>query len=388
MDRILFVTPVSPFDGRSGAEQRSALMLDALSGLATVDVVWLTPGEETVLVLSDVEGIRCVKASLHGADGLAFRFSPKADFTKQLEKLLEHSLDEYSLIVGRYVWGLCQLKVPPLVRTLVDLDDYRFRLSNHYGWSLSCIAERSRKMIGHVLSRRTLSRFSGAFVASTRDLMEASASATLPVCYLPNVASSRVSAPSVHPVGKRVLFVGSLWYGPNVQGVEWLLRKVWPRVREKVHGATLLLVGAAPLEVRNCWERIEGVSAPGFVDDLATAYAQSSVVVVPIQAGGGSNIKVLEALQYKRPCVVSSFVASAFEPHLQPRVHFRVADTISQFVDEICEVLESTQFEVDVELARQGHEAVLASFLPESFIDTVRSFAAELPLEHLRDAAL
>lgn len=352
-------------------------MLAALSGLATVDVLCLSPGAETALKINDVAGVRCVSASLRGSDGILFRLTPKIDFTERLEALLGHSLGAYDLIVGRYAWGLCQIRIPPSVRTLVDLDDYRFRFSSHYGWSVASVAERSRKWLGHLMVRRTLKHFSGAFVASMRDFAEISKSSQLPACFLPNVAPVTLALPSPQPVSEQILFVGSLWYGPNAQGIEWMLSKVWPRVRKKFPKASLLLVGAASLQARSKWERVDGVKAPGFVDDLATAYARSMMVVVPIQSGGGSNIKVLEALQYEKPCVVSSFVASAFAPHLHPGVHFRVADTASQFVEEISEVLNRANLEVEVERIRRGHEVVMEHFLPGSFVATVRGFAGD-----------
>ncbi|MDO9504990.1 glycosyltransferase [Hydrogenophaga sp.] len=378
MNRILLVSPVSPFDEKSGASQRSALMLKALEGLAKVDVLCLRPGTETNLVLHAVEGARFIEASLSGADGILWRFSPKIEFTKQLEALLGHPLGGFDLIVGRYAWGLCQLDIPSSVRTLVDLDDYRFRFSRLYERSPANVAERLRKWLGHALAKRNLRRFTGAFVASMRDFDEISASSQLPACFLPNVAPAIPPASSMLPVDGQVLFVGSLWYGPNVQGVGWFLRHVWPSVRVRFPKARFLLVGAASQEARSRWESIDGVRAPGFVDDLSATYAESMVAVVPIQSGGGSNIKVLEALRLGRPCVVSSFVASAFSPHLQPGVHFRTAETAPRFVEEICEILGGTNVEIEATRRQRGYEAVAEHFCPDSFVVTVRAFVGQV----------
>lgn len=352
-------------------------MLKALGGLATVDVLCLRPGAETTLVLNTIGEGRFIEASLSGADAILLRFSPKIEFTKRLEALLGHSLGVFNLIVGRYAWGLCQLDIPPSVRTFVDLDDYRFRFSRLYGWSLVSVADRSRKWLGHALAKRNLKRFTGAFVASMRDFEEISESSQLPACFLPNVAPVAHTVYAACPMHEQILFVGSLWYGPNVQGVGWFLRQVWPGVRARFPKARFLLVGSASQETRRRWESIEGVEAPGFVDDLPAAYAQSMVAVVPVQSGGGSNIKVLEALRLGRPCVVSSFVASAFSPHLQPGVHFREAETALQFVEEVCEILGGTNVELEEARRLRGYEAVEEHFCQDCFVATVRAFVGQ-----------
>lgn len=353
-------------------------MLTALRSLATVDVLCVSPGAQTAMSLSNHGDVRCVTATLSKADGFLFRLTPKKDFTEQLEQLLGSSLNVYSVIVGRYVWGICQLSISPKIKTLVDLDDYRFRFSDQYGWSVKSAIERMKKIVGHALLRRSLHRFSGAFVASSRDLIEISQSSDLQTCFLPNVAPHPAEEKSVQTVAGQVLFVGSLWYGPNAHGVNWLLREVWPIVRSKVNNAKLILVGSVSKEARSLWGVHTGVQVAGFVDDLALTYAHSSVVVVPIQAGGGSNIKVLEALFHKRPCVVSTFVSSAFEPHLQPVVHFRAAETPTQFAEQICEVLQQESREIEEARIRRAYEVVKSTFVPVVFHSAVRQFALEV----------
>ena len=59
------------------------------------------------------------------------------------------------------------------------------------------------------------------------------------------------------------------------------------------------MIGAASPEIRSRWEKNAGVTAPGFVDNLDAVYGAAALVIVPIHVGGGSNIKVLEALELK-----------------------------------------------------------------------------------------
>jgi glycosyltransferase involved in cell wall biosynthesis len=95
----------------------------------------------------------------------------------------------------------------------------------------------------------------------------------------------------------RLLFVGSLNYEPNAQGLEWFAHEVAPRVRERL---------AIAIEVVGPGRRgpeLPGVTYLGRVDDVGAAYARAHAAVVPLRAGAGSRLKVVEALARGVPLV-------------------------------------------------------------------------------------
>jgi glycosyltransferase involved in cell wall biosynthesis len=167
------------------------------------------------------------------------------------------------------------------------------------------------------------------------------------------------------------LFVGSLWYGPNAQGIEWLLKDVWPSVVLQVPSATLSLVGAAPSKVREMWQSHLGVFAPGYVDDIGQAYANADLVVVPVLCGAGSNIKVLEALAHNRPCLITQFCYGAFENDLVADTDVLVAKDAKDFIKKMVECLRDPV--ASAALAAHGHATVLTTFNESAFQATVRS---------------
>jgi glycosyltransferase involved in cell wall biosynthesis len=95
----------------------------------------------------------------------------------------------------------------------------------------------------------------------------------------------------------RLLFVGSLNYEPNAQGLEWFVREVAPRVRERVR-IEIQVVGPG-----RRGPELPGVDYLGRVDDLRPVYAQAHASVVPLRAGAGSRLKVVEALARGVPLV-------------------------------------------------------------------------------------
>ncbi len=112
-----------------------------------------------------------------------------------------------------------------------------------------------------------------------------------------------LSEPAGPPAGPgpgeplRLLFVGSLNYEPNAQGLEWFAHEVAPRVRERL---------AIAIEVVGPGRRgpeLPGVTYLGRVDDVGAAYARAHAAVVPLRAGAGSRLKVVEALARGVPLV-------------------------------------------------------------------------------------
>jgi glycosyltransferase involved in cell wall biosynthesis len=105
----------------------------------------------------------------------------------------------------------------------------------------------------------------------------------------------------------RVLFFGAYHWAPNRDGLTRFLREGWAAVPAGHSGARLRVVGSGPLEaIREAATGLENVEIAGLVDDIAAEIAAAQVVVVPVWTGGGTRIKVLEAMAAARPIVGTS----------------------------------------------------------------------------------
>lgn len=92
------------------------------------------------------------------------------------------------------------------------------------------------------------------------------------------------------------VFWGRLDFGPNVQALEWFCRKVWPRVRARVPGATFTIFGFQPTApVHQLAREVPGVNLVPDLPDLRDEIARQAVVVLPFVSGGGIKNKLLEA---------------------------------------------------------------------------------------------
>ena len=117
----------------------------------------------------------------------------------------------------------------------------------------------------------------------------------------PTPRPSRRSDPSL-------LFVGNLTYAPNVEAARVLVEAVLPLLRRP---ARVSLVGA--IDARVAQLASDHVQVAGFVRDLGSIYASADVVVVPLQRGAGTRIKLLEAFAHGVPVIASPMAADGLE---------------------------------------------------------------------------
>ena len=304
---ILLVSPASPFAPQSGAQQRTALLYRALQNLGEVDVLLLEPTAGASRLTPPKPGILAHGLWHQRPLGIR-RFQPDLALDQALQAN-GIDLGKYRLIVSRYLNPISKLLIPPGVRTVVDLDDWGY----HYAPGALALAAKLKSAYAAWLAQRQLKRFDAFFFVSQRDQAH---HPELQSTLLPNIPFNPPAEPFPQTDSSTLLFVGSLWYAPNRDGIDRFLARCWPDIKAAQPQAKLLLVGAAPPAVRQAWERHPDVSATGFVDDLGEAYRHAAFTIAPIYSGGGTNIKILESLAYGRACATTPHGSNAFEPEL------------------------------------------------------------------------
>lgn len=102
---------------------------------------------------------------------------------------------------------------------------------------------------------------------------------------------------------ERVVFCGSMDWPPNADGMLCFLREVWPQIRRARPAARLHIVGRNPGPALTRWHGRDGVEVSGTVPDVRPLVARAAVVVVPLNVGGGTRIKIFEAMALAKPVV-------------------------------------------------------------------------------------
>jgi glycosyltransferase involved in cell wall biosynthesis len=158
------------------------------------------------------------------------------------------------------------------------------------------------------LEHRVTARVDRTFVCSTRDAKHLSSTWRMKsVAAVPNA----VEIPDLteDPNSPTVAFVGALRYAPNAVAADYLVEKVWPRIRAAVPGATLQIAGSGADRTRSYHKHVDGVHFRGYVTDMAAFYAETAVVCCPIWSGGGTRLKIVEAAAFGRAVVSTVFGA-------------------------------------------------------------------------------
>lgn len=133
------------------------------------------------------------------------------------------------------------------------------------------------------------------------------------------------------PGSLNIMTLGTLHYPPNADGIRWFLQEVFPRVRSSVPEATLTIVGKNPPQdfLEAAARQPQVITVTGYVPDLAPYLEKSALMVVPVRAGGGMRVRILEAFSRGMPVVTTTVGLEGIDA--RPGEEVLVADTPEAF---------------------------------------------------------
>jgi sugar transferase (PEP-CTERM/EpsH1 system associated) len=136
-----------------------------------------------------------------------------------------------------------------------------------------------------------------------------------------------------------LVFTGKMDFRPNVDAVLWFYREVLPQIRRKVPDTHFYIVGQSPHRRVLRLADHPAVTVTGYVDDVRSYIAGACVYVVPLRIGGGTRLKVLEAMAMGKPIVSTSLGCEGFQG-LIPGRELSIADSPEDFAQRVIELLE------------------------------------------------
>jgi glycosyltransferase involved in cell wall biosynthesis len=156
-----------------------------------------------------------------------------------------------------------------------------------------------------------------------------------------------------------LVFVGSMDWLPNVDGVLYFAREVLPLVRRKRPDCTVAIVGRTPpANIRELAAQDARLQVTGTVPDIRPYLWGSSVSIVPLRIGGGTRLKIYEAMAAKIPVVSTTVGAEGLA--VNPPTDIRIGDTAAEFADRCLDLL--ADVEERARVARAAWEMVNANF--------------------------
>lgn len=383
---ILFVDEFNIFKPRFGAEQRSNLLLRACCKIAHVDVVLfkqygVTPDMENCQIVYENN----IDNNYTKWDGIKTRISLGYECFVAVNKKMQRvvsgllSVKNYDYIVVRYVpqavrYGLMKFAD----KLVIDIDDNPMigiinRLKSPVELTL-------RKKVGRLYQKFKLPFCKKAyenivksikipFVSNIEDIAVNESKCV----HLPNVPFTEpdVDYCDFSATPPRVIWVGLVHYPPNYLGLEHFFECIYPKVLSKIPGFEVIIVGKNDGYDVSKWQKLQGVSVKGFVEDLEAEYLSARAAIVPCYSGAGTNIKVLEAMRMKRPCITSEYGARGYDNYFEKNVDYLVCKDDDDFATSIIDMLENK--DKNHTISQNGFEKVSKHFSKEGFYKIVES---------------
>jgi len=352
--RILFVSMELPFPPDTGGRIRVFNLLRLLGRTHEVHLLSLTPSRdearcalETPAFLASLGTVQLpLRSKVGHVPGIARRlvaglpmdthFYAVPELRGKIARTLSHR--RFDIVQFEHSYMACHLgAVPPesSIRTVVDFVDIE---SSRLARSLR-VEGRPYWRLRHLLNWLPMQRWERhitrsadmCLVTSTVDMSSLVAHTGADnVLVVPNGVDCGALKPLEWQGTERdILFVGTFGYPPNVDGALYFAREVLPAVVNQVGDVRCTFVGATPPTALTRLAAEFPIRMTGRVDDVRPYYQRSAVCVVPLRAGGGTRLKILEAMALGRPVVSTSVGCEGLGA--TDGVNIMVADSPSDF---------------------------------------------------------
>lgn len=159
---------------------------------------------------------------------------------------------------------------------------------------------------------------------------------------------------------KSLLFIGGLDWYPNADAINFLLTQVWPKINERNPLLCLDIIGKNPSSlIKDLAGKYSNVKLHGFVNDIAPYYESAWLYVCPIKDGGGTKLKVLDAMANGVPLVAHPIAMEGIDAI--PGQHYYQASTAQDFVNVIFD-LYSKNSEAPEKIGANGKELIISKY--------------------------
>jgi glycosyltransferase involved in cell wall biosynthesis len=364
MKKILFLTPNFPFPPKDGFRNRVFNLIKNLSRYYDITVLsFIIKGEEKylndlklyaeVFTVGKDEGIVAKTKNL----GLSFvskkPYLALSDYSKVFENKLKIILkDGFNYV---FFEGLQMSQYVDPVRESVKILD----LHNPEHVILKNLHDKEKNAAKKSFMKTQLDKakeyelaqvkkFDKVFTVSKKDAYHVGMANFYNNFLVPNGCN-------IHDIEfifkQNLLYVGSLDYKPNEEGVLWFLNEILPQIKERFPSIVFYVIGRNPSDSIKKFES-ENVKILGYVEDIMPYYNRASIFVAPLLTPGGQRAKIINAMSFKK-CVVATSIA-ADSLGVEDNHTAVLADEPQQFVNKILGLLNNPQVTRDI--AEKGFE--------------------------------
>jgi polysaccharide biosynthesis protein PslH len=343
MKQVLLVCPEAPYPVLGGGAQRIASLIEYFTARnCAVDVLTFVPCQAPADVVRELlcvplppNGRSLPSRVMRNAGRLARGVPPLIDRLAGFDASIRAVLGSrrYDLAVLEHFWvapyvDLIRNYAERVWCDLHNIESRFFRTMAEASGPGAAWAHTRFARLSERLEAELLPKFDGCLVCSEDDARLVRDVRT--VVY-PNTIGWRER--SVAEKNESLVFSGNMEYQPNQQAVRWFHGSIWPKLRSRFPGLRWRLVGMNPEAVRHVVCGDPRIELTGAVEDAMSEIGKAQLAVVPLLAGSGTRIKILEAWA-AGTAVVSTTIGAEGLPGC-----LRIADSAEEFERAVAELL-------------------------------------------------
>lgn len=157
------------------------------------------------------------------------------------------------------------------------------------------------------------------------------------------------------PSGPHIIHIGTMYWQPNIDALTWFLEDIYPLIKAQVPDVRCTLIGSRPPESLIQHSRTDRtLTVTGYVEDPMPFMEDASMMIVPLLAGGGMRVKILNALSQGIPMVSTSIGCEGI--HVEHGKDILIADTAENFAVQCVRLL--TDYDLNARLSAAGRQTV------------------------------
>ena len=378
--RILFFTPHQIWPANSGARLRNFYLATSLARRCSVTLVQILQPDEAIVepansqLFDQVITARKSRSytagklikGLTGPLPLTVLNYSSPDVTQRLSTLLAAKPFDIVQLESSHLFSYLEIfrSLPDPPAVLLDWHNIESELMYRYasetpGLAKKLVARRTAGLLRQV-EGQLLQRCDAHAVVSDREksnLAEREPRARIEV--IPNgVDTTAYNSPSIfNQVKKTLLFVGSMDYHANIDAVSWFVGDIWPGIARQAPDFTFVVAGRSPS--RQVQELAsDRVQITGTVEDVRPFYSDALAVVVPLRVGGGTRLKILEAMAMGVPVISTRLGAEGISA--TDGQNILLADSAEETIASVTKLVRDPILRE--RLAREGRRLVTEEF--------------------------
>jgi glycosyltransferase involved in cell wall biosynthesis len=359
MSNALFISAEAPYPLAGGGALRSASLLNFLARRYAVDmIVFREPGAadpRAALPPGLVRRLHVVDLPPHARHTLARAMRNAGRLARRVPPLMDRFAgfggqigaatrgQRYELAVVEHFWCAPYWEQAAALSDTTILDLHNIESVLHARCALAgkgaqALAHRAFQNICRKMEEKLLPRFTYLLAASKfdADLLRTISPGSVVLVYPNSIPWAPAPPRQEEDV---IVFSGNLEYHPNISAVRYFREEIWPQLRAQWPGLVWRLIGKNPQAVAKIVSGDAYIDLHGPVDDALLELARAKVAIVPLLAGSGTRVKIIEAWAAGMPVVSTPLGAEGLGA--RSGEHLLLADDAAGFRDAVSSLLAS-----------------------------------------------